>query len=44
MHETGDAKYHVEPAWGGELRWNDDRDVMAHFETQEEAETWASSR
>lgn len=43
LHGAGDAKYHVEATRGGRLAWNDDRDVMAVFETEEEARAWAES-
>jgi hypothetical protein len=42
MHETGEAKYHVEPTTSGEISWNDDRDVMAIFPTRELAEAFAA--
>jgi hypothetical protein len=43
-HDSGESTYYVEPAWGGLERWNDDRDVMAVFETGDEAEAWAQQK
>ena len=43
VHETGDAKYHVEPCYGGQIGWNDDRDVMAIYPTQKLAQDYAAS-
>jgi hypothetical protein len=44
MHETGEAKLHVEPSFGGACIWNDDRDVMAIFQTRAEAEQYVADR
>ena len=43
-HEAGDAKYHVEPCYGGQIGWNDDRDVMAIYPTRVLAEAFAASK
>ena len=43
-NESGDAKYHVQGTSGGQLRWNDDRDVIAIFMSQSEADAWAAAK
>lgn len=43
-HESGDAKYHVESCYGGQIDWNDDRDVMAIFPTLALAKEFVASK
>jgi hypothetical protein len=44
IQDTGEAKLLVEPTFGGECRWNDDRDVFAIFQTRAEADAYAAAR
>lgn len=43
IHESQESIYCAEATFGGQLYWNDDRDVMGIFATYEEAQDYADS-
>ena len=43
-NESRDAKYHVQPCYGGQIGWNDDRDIIAIYPTLDLARDFAASK